>query len=281
MALDGGYLSIATSKWGQGRQTGNPSEYVFVCPNCFKRKLYVNIRTGRFLCFKCFPLVKGVLSESSSSFSCEFYDSSASESKRRGIECDWNAFSRPIGSLVERACWDYLVYERKLHVSLVEQFQLGWSHNYFAVSIPVTPGRNILRLLYNTDCKYLFSSQFKKSEVLFNYQRVRGKRLKRLYVFEGVFDVICAAPFASVAIFGSVLSERQAKLLASIECNEIVFCLDPDVSSEKVLENIANVVDLGLEERRFLRAILPPNTDPGSLGVTFEEKIKIIDWWDV
>ena len=274
------WLSLAQLKFGTGRRSGRSDEWIFKCPSCGKEKLYVNVRSGAFLCFRCYPNVRGFLREAGSNL--EFLIPSGSTAptetseSRSNLNVDWYPINRPPKSLLEEAVLDYLLRERCLTWSQVSLFKLGVSHSFLAVSIPLGAHFFALRFLYNANSKYLYSRDFKKSKILFNYERVLASGSKRVFVFEGVFDVICARPFDSVAILGSFLSSEQINLLSRLSCNELVVCLDPDVEFEKQVEG------LFLLQERFsgvvLRGLLPGNSDPGDLGKDFISSVMIVPW---
>lgn len=92
----------------------------------------------------------------------------------------------------------------------------------------------------NPEAKYINPQGSHKSFAVWNIQEV--KQRGKVVITEGVFSGIAANrntpdDVTAVSVFGKVLSDSQAKLLASKNPVEISMSFDGDVSSDEVMEN--------------------------------------------
>jgi len=143
-------------------------------------------------------------------------------------------FGRP-----HRANSEGLLYlqSREIDHKLAKKFDLRYCPEMKRIIFPVTmygkivgyQGRDITNRWKNNPKypKALTSKGFQKSKALFNYDRVRDKKL--ITIVEGPVDAIKAHRINAVAQFGSVLSEYQFKLIREIpDLETVIIALDSD-----------------------------------------------------
>lgn len=83
--------------------------------------------------------------------------------------------------------------------------------------------------LYERKIKYYTMPGFKKSQFLYNYDRVREPGIPYVVVMEGVTDVWRVGPHGGVALWGSSISHFQRDLLYALKYTHgVCLLLDPD-----------------------------------------------------
>jgi DNA primase len=127
------------------------------------------------------------------------------------------------------------------------------------VVIPISNERGELvayagRAIDEAEPKYKLPSGFRKSDVLWNFDRVRGLStvLEPVIVVEGFFDAMKihqAGLPRVVSLMGSSLSVAQAALLCQF--TRVVLCLDGDEAGRQATQAIASQ----LLPRTFVKAV--------------------------
>lgn len=115
------------------------------------------------------------------------------------------------------------------------------------------------------ELRWKFPEGFRKSAVLYNLNRVAGR--KHLYVVEGFFDALrlYRLGFPAVALMGRSISEEQIELLVQSGCRYTTVLLDGDDEGWAA----APIVHAAIGRRIFSRVLsLPAGEDPASLADT-------------
>jgi len=96
------------------------------------------------------------------------------------------------------------------------------------------------RSIDGTEPKYLLPKGFKKSQVIYNYHRIKntGKH-SRIVVVEGFFDVfkLYQEGYSAVALIGSSISSRQSELLTALK-QDLVLMFDGDEAGYKCTKDV-------------------------------------------
>ncbi len=249
------------------KETGS-GEIRFCCPRCTDDSyhLYYNPTRSLFNCFKCGYKGRGFPTE------LRTVKISPPQPEAPPREIDWQELCQPPSCTLEKAIWDYL-YSRGVGDDLIAQFKLGWSSEKpFVVVFPIIMYATVraiqIRHLVTHGPKYVFydvaKKKTKKSTLLYNYDAVIG-RVDTLYVMEGIFDVIRAAPNSSVCTFGKSVSIDQAALIRGVPKQKLVLAYDTDVKPKELVQSIER---LEAHEPVFIKQ-LPEGKDPADMGEDF------------
>ena len=144
------------------------------------------------------------------------------------------------------------------------------------IAIPIHDRTNNLmaycgRAIDNTLPKYLFPGGFKKSEIVYNLNRVIKNNNKNLVVVEGFFDVyrLYQAGFDSVAVMGSNMSENQKQQLESID-RELILMYDGDSAGQTGMKKTFDMLDYKSNVRKIH---LSNNFQPDNLSENYLRKL--------
>lgn len=164
--------------------------------------------------------------------------------------------------------------DRGISPELAEEFELGYCNKGLLkgrIAIPIYDERGYLVAyagrwvegdLPKGEEKYKLPTGFKKLDVLYNLQSVTGN--KHLVVVEGFFSVVRLFAFGlpAVALMGTVLSDRQEKLLQESGLERVTLMLDGDKAgreaAEKILPRLARHFPVRVVE-------LPEGTQPDTV----------------
>lgn len=191
-------------------------------------------------------------------------------------DLEWQKLNWPPSGILEGAVWDYLLSTRGLSFDVIKKFKLGWAHKIpLSVVIPLIQGDTVraLQVRFLSDLmkpKYLNyaidNEPMEKSEMIFNIDTVI-KGVVKLYVMEGVFDVMKAAIANSICTFGKNISAAQMILINKIPKEKLVLSFDFDVKIKEVIESIKTLESFG---DVFVKRI-PEGKDPGDFDpIEFE-----------
>lgn len=224
-----------------------------LCPRCRnpKRKFYLNPRTGWFNCFHCGFKPNG------SNRPKFVFTGSKSTKPRRYLRFDLEHDVIPDDGRASS-----FLLSRGVPPELIKEFLKGlWVRGDYAV---ISDGScHFLRALTDwLSPKYLTFGDVKTK--FFNEERAFRSNSPLVLVFEGIFDVLCAAPHCSIAASGKSLSKSQIERLKSLcfECNKKpVFVFDSDVEPEQVVY----LLDY-FDPQQVLKV---SEKDPGDLGPNF------------
>ena len=135
---------------------------------------------------------------------------------------------------------EYLI-ERGIRYDTAKRFGLGINNNVFVnrIIIPIHDENDLLvgyagRSFDNEEPRYLFQKDFRKSQIIYNFNRVKFS--KTITIVEGFFDVfrLYQAGFNGMALMGSSISKTQEKLILSLHA--IVLMFDGDKAGRKCTE---------------------------------------------
>jgi intein/homing endonuclease len=183
-------------------------------------------------------------------------------------DLEWQPLHWPPTGILESTVWDYLLTTRGISANVIEHFKLGWTHKIpLAVVIPLIQDGDIRAL----QVRFL-SSQMKpkylnyaigdkpmvKSEMIFNIDSVI-KGVSKLYIMEGVFDVMKSGIWNGVCTFGKIISSAQLVIINKIPKEKLVLSFDFDVKIKEIIESIKSLESFGTV---FIKKI-PEGKDPG------------------
>jgi len=221
-----------------------------LCPRCRnpKRKFYLNPKTGFFNCFHC--------GFRSNGFKPRFrFIDKPQKKKRFEFRLDRDVLPDTGGAsayLLSRGVDPKWVREYLRGVWVKRPYAVisdGFCHFLRALDKDLTP-------------KYLTFGQAK--ERLFNEERAFASDSTTVFVFEGVFDVLCTNPDFAVASSGKIVTRDQAFRLKFLEFSsgkQVHFVFDSDVTPEQV--------SFLLEYFPAERIWKVSKDDPGDLGLDF------------
>lgn len=163
------------------------------------------------------------------------------------------------------------LYERKIAKDTVRNFGIGYCSKGIMrnrIAIPIHDLENNLiaycgRVIDSSLPKYYFPKGFKKSEIVYNLNRIIKSDKKELVIVEGFFDVfrLYQAGIDSVAIMGSSISQNQKQQLESLD-KKLIIMFDGDMAGRKGMEKALDI----LKPNSNIRAIyLPNNLQPDDL----------------
>lgn len=245
----------------------NPEpQYITHCPNCKslgKRyddyKLSISIEKNVYHCYRCGSsgradqLLAGVVNNGLLlKYRMSTLDNTKKYSTKAGILIqteliDYDNISTPI----DRCFINAVEYLKKRHLTFEEiqkyNIRIGKGLYRGRITIPTYDLQGnvvymVARDYVNPDpeSKYLNPSGSHKSLAIWNIQNV--KQGTKIIITEGVFSGIAAnrntpEDTTAISIFGKVLSDNQAKLIASTNPIEVSLCFDGDVAKNEIINN--------------------------------------------
>jgi DNA primase len=225
--------------------------------------LYYNPAKSVFFCHRCHYTGHGFPKLVTSSLPLVTLPK---EVKAKDLE--WQPLHWPPSGILEGAIWDYLLTTRGITFNVIDRFKLGWAHKIpLAVVIPLIQENDIraLQVRFLSDLmkpKYLNyaigDKPMEKSEMIFNIDTVI-KGVTKLYIMEGVFDVMKSAILNSVCTFGKNISASQLIMINKIPKEKLVLSFDFDVKIKEIIESIKTLESFG---DVFIKKI-PEGKDPG------------------
>jgi len=267
-------------------------------PRCHdhKMRLYVNLRTHRWVCFNCegkgrsgVSFVKWVLDcddvraarvimESAARPSLWRADDEDEQPRRQRAsdmpEIPWPPNYRPLRLPADERSqpyWDYLINERHLPPTLIRKYEMGYCRrgqyrNRVVIPVYIFGVRRgwVARTIIGNvqKRKYLNPMAAHTGRLLFNLDAVVANGSERVVLVEGVFDAL-RIPDLGVCTFGNKLSQDQIRMLVLSGIKRWVFAYDGDAIENA--ERYSGSVPSNIE---CFRAVLPNGTDPGNAPMT-------------
>lgn len=242
-----------------------PSEVRLSCPVCGKPdgKLYVDTLNRVYFCFRCGRGGSLRGKEPHVRISRTPIQPLLPSSKVRFTLYYLDALPEVIQYLHSRGLADDVLTRYHVCAAKVTRLELP------AVAIPViTPLRGVtdhyyFRTVMGEPSRHFFT--FSKSHFVFGLPEAAAAR--RVYIVEGVFDVLRVSPaLSAVCIFGKLLSSDQLTMLGKFAAREFVVALDgsaPRTDKLRVAAQIASVL-----HKKVGIAEIPEGKDPGDLGIS-------------
>jgi hypothetical protein len=264
----------------------------------YSSHLHVNYYKGTALCHQCGyktrnleHLVRDATGESltqraafAGNFQERVYDRLFADS-RMAVEKEKVAVSLPEGfrRLVRepghrlgQVIWNYLVHDRKRAVPprMIRALGTGYvtsgpmrGYAIFPVHVNGELVTWTSRRVAGTGSKVRHAPGSSSSNGLFLYDFAKSVHPTRLWVVEGPFDAIALhrrfhEREAAVALFGTLLSDPQVRLIGDLGAEEVIVCLDPDAAEKAV--QVAEALSRSLDSRVTI-ASLPDGKDPDEL----------------
>lgn len=258
-------------------------ERLCTCPRCHRRKLYVNVVTGKFICFHkgcfsgSFPYLMHVLEGIPTSVArARLLDGDVAAPVRVAapprdpnvvLPPGFHPLTDPEDARQARY-WRYLDL-RRVSPALTRRYGIGYclaGPCAYRVVVPVTSGGVVVHWVARDTTgkrtpKVLTPSGSKQSHALFNLDAVAPSGSAVLV--EGVFDAL-RVPDRCVATFGTHFSVAQMMLLRNAGVRELIVAWDADARHEaaKAALGAAALFD------RVKVARLPAGRDPSDLDET-------------
>ena len=248
--------------------SGDGREAAIVCPWCGKRKLYVNLTSGLWLCFRCGITGNRVTLAHDVLGTDDIPDLPARAPVRLAgipverLPSEAHPLDNP-ASRWQRPFWDYLrgrgvspvlVGEYRIHYALIGRYRNR-------VLIPVTWHGTICgfvaRAIDDRQPKTLNSNG--ALDIPFNLDRMN--RRQPIVLVEGVFDAL-RLPTMAVATLGARLSLGQREALAAVDPEVITVLRDGDRAGRtRTVQDARDLLGAGFRVRL---AALPDGLDPAS-----------------
>lgn len=240
------------------KKSGNkPGWYNGICPNCGKRKFYINIVTGQYICFRESCNIKGSIKEKDDKFILVSECDEDLSNKVKGLfqqedsnpVIDLDKFSIPLSEVIHPLAYMYMVnrgftksdfkkYKIRAGIKFVdeqENFITKWDKRivfpYFEDNQPLYAiGRS-----YDGKLPKYLNTQLSKSIVLYNHENIRDK----VIVCEGLLSAIAAERYSgitAVPILGVNISDYQAFLIS--RAKDVFISLDGGVNPYKIANKL-------------------------------------------
>ncbi len=266
-------------------------EIVLECPLCadHKRRLYVSRRDYLWICHNCGekgnvysflervlhfdPIKAGHIAKNllGHSKKREHIESEREDAVLSEEEVAWPPGYIPLRNpddILEKAFWRYLRRRGISDEDILGQqmgYVLGGPYVYRAILPVYRNGKRMGWLARDitgeAQRKVLTAPGMKTSQVVYNLDRVRGKRMVGLV--EGAFDALTLPQFL-VASLGAKLSPIQRRLLREAGVSCVIMLWDSDEAGIAGMQKtIPQLLGAGFEVEL---AILPPGDDPNSAG---------------
>ena len=235
------------------QKSGNePGWYNGVCPSCGKRKFYINIYTGQYICFRESCHIRGSIKEKDGEILLpEETDSDLMQRAKAlfthqtfsGINLE--QFSIPLTKKTSPFGYVY-IRERGFTDSDIEKYHIRvgidfvddkgeyctqWSQRVvfpcYENNLPIYA---IGRTFNNRIPKYV-NTKLSKSVILYNHENIKDK----VIICEGLLSAIAAERYSgvpAVPLLGTYISDYQAFLVSKAE--DIFISLDGGVDISKV-----------------------------------------------
>lgn len=269
-------------------QTDFGEEIACFCPfhhNVHTPAFYLNKTTGLWLCHnpQCgehgsfSQLVKRLTGKTIPDVPISFEDLENAFNEEKITEDQWDEAMERISVNYEipeeHDRLEYL-YERGFDTETLKFFEIGFSQSKNRIVIPVRNENYKLigfigRTVDNSEPKYLYTTGFKKANVLFNLQN--AKHYNTVYITEGSLDAIklhqSGFP-AVVATLGSNVTDNQIELINKY-FNEIVILSDADEPGFKMRDGI---IDRCPRKDLWVTQFPPGIKDPGEMR---EDQIRL------
>jgi len=278
-------FEVIIEKFGDDYKYANKTEIRYNCPFCIKRrgksdndrKLYVNIDSGKFHCFKC--NAKGLLSYKKNSLSTYgVYDKIDKlfngEEELTNEENDDILFYMPSTAISKKS----LAYEYCLNRGITEDLidyyniRLGVEEFWGRIIIPneiysedsLWTDMFSARTYTNQIPKYKNPENCKKTNAVFNLHNIK-EHCDTVIVVEGVITAICAGKDA-VAIYGCHPSDRQISLILDKKPKSIICSLDNDKAGKLPNGQMAETFSKISKGISVFTVYLPEGLDASDMG---------------
>lgn len=254
--------------------SGDGSEASIVCPWCGRRKLYVNLYSALWICFRCgiagnrTSLARDVLGIDSLPSVPAGRISRPSPpvpvvrlpEEARPLDNPDSRFQAPFWEYLRgRGVEPALIYEYRMHFALSGRYR-------WRVIVPVTWHERCCGFVARAIRDDLHPKTLNSEgtmDIPFNLDRMAGRQ--RIVLVEGVFDAL-RMPNMAVATLGARLSVRQREAIASLRPESVCIMRDGDEAGRKqTLDDARSLLAAGL---RVFLAALPDGVDPASATPT-------------
>ncbi len=171
--------------------------------------------------------------------------------------------------------------KRKIIKETAKFFEIGYCSKGIMrnrIAIPIHDMKSNLvaycgRSIDESFPKYYFPYGFKKSEIVYNLNRVINCDNKELFIVEGFFDVyrLYQAGIDSVAIMGSNMSINQKQQLENLD-KELIVMFDGDTAGQKGMKKALDMIGY----KSNVKAIYLPNrSQPDNLSKGYLKELML------
>lgn len=292
--LGSDYLNMFIEKFGSNYEIVRGSDEIrYNCPFCVdkvgkvdkKRKLYANVKKGKFYCFRCGSRGRFDLADLSNDYIysslVDTYESMMGNYDNCDEDDDSNVFYAKNIKIPDNSVAYRYLKNRGIDRDLIDYYdmRLGVDDLFGRILIPnITYGSNrtwtdmySARSYINQIPKYKNPLGVRKSKSVFNLHRLEGGVC---YVVEGVITAICAGKEA-VALYGCSPSREQITMIVSKEFNEIYCVLDNDEAGRKgnreLSEMLNEEINRSNHRTKLYTVTMPEGIDAADIG---EDKFK-------
>lgn len=290
------YLDVIVQKFGLDYVKTNGNEIRYKCPFCAKRrgkpdedaKLYANIKSGKFHCFKCGA--SGHLGQNQNISNSGVYSKILSFVTNKETVTDdeeENIFYVPNnkiqkGTVAYNYCLSRNITEDKIDYY---DIRLGTDDLFGRIVIPneVYGDTGIWTDMYSSRTyldqipKYKNPSGVKKTDIVFNLHRI-PEGVDDIYGTEGVITSICAGKNA-VAFYGCHPTDYQIQAVARKNPKNFYACLDNDQAGRKPNLELAEKMSRLISGNVFV-VYMPEGVDASDMGenqfIDYVKKNRII-----
>jgi DNA primase len=234
-----------------GRLTGK--EYHGKCPFCSKNKFYVNIKSGKYICFSGSCAKKGHIASILGNFQVdinEVFNKSLFYQDKEGNEID---VEHDIKELDDYKYIHRYILDRGFDKGFLAANKIGYDKETHRITIPMFFDQKyfgcIKRTVIDQDPKYIYPPGLPKKEILYvppvceapGDSKWINKNKKVLLVVEGSLDALKAAQngYRAMATLGCFITAEQMSLIEEYARSynlEIVLMFDDDEAGHKATD---------------------------------------------
>ena len=268
------YKQIAIKKFGNDyKETNKSDEIIFSCIKCNRQKLYVNLTTGLYHCFRC-----GYSGKLKSDFESVLnsYDSNKEKLDIENIDqCVVPFRYKELNKSQLEA-----LYNRGITKDDIIYYNIKSDINSERISIPNIVFDNFTDSICNWEYrkekitkynpKYLYPKELKTSYTLFNIYNIDSE-CDNITLCEGIFNAITAGKNA-VASFGCKLSDIQLEILLNKNPKSITIAYDSDLPGVTGAVSVIKKLMKSDYKGKVYYILLPYKKDINDLGKEYYQK---------
>lgn len=235
----------------QGKVTGN--EYKGKCPFCGKPKFYVNIKSGKYICFSGSCRRKGHISSILGEYKVDF-DEVFSKSlfyEKNGVE---TYIEHDINELNNYKYIHRYMLDRGFDKDFLAANKVGYDKKTHRITVPIFFDQKYWGCIKRTvlpdvEAKYIYPPNMPKRELVYlpyvceapGGSKWIDKNKKVLLIVEGSLDALKAAQYGyrAMAVLGCFITNEQMSLIeqyAKTHDLEIVLMFDNDEAGKKAIQ---------------------------------------------